>query len=184
MAKDKRAKTDDALEHAARCEAARLEAWANRLEGFWYNATAQERERFAGQALLPITDSLRCDIAAYLRGLAGNSQAIYALVSATPPRAPRGRKPKPTWCAVLEFELRRREGKFDIVSQSVGRKWQISRSKLTAAWKANRERTPENQRLGGWRYWANYEIRTFRAGHRGGTPAERRERLIEHLRAL
>lgn len=167
---------------AATLEAARLERWADLLDGVPPGAHK------AGLTLpmRRIESDDRRAIAEYLRRLAGDPRALKALLAATTPSARRGPKadrPR-AWRAALEFELRRRETKFELVAVEVAEAWRIGRATLVDAWQKQRARTPQNRELGGWRYWSAFELLRFRATHRSITPGARREAFIEHLRSL
>ncbi|MGB6451004.1 MAG: hypothetical protein WBE92_09655 [Steroidobacteraceae bacterium] len=167
-----------------RMETMQLEAWANQLEGLWWNAEPEVRARFITEER-PLSDCQMGDlerlaVAAFLRRLAGNPAVLKAIVA---PRRSPGRKGnrKRAWLAALEFELSRREGKFDSVADSVAKSWGIGRATLTKAWGKFAERTAETQCLGGWRYWADYELRNFRRNHRSIKPRQRRAAFIKYL---
>ncbi len=171
-----------AIEWAAKLEAARLERWADLLDGVPPGA----HEAGLELPMRPLeSDDCRA-IAEYLRRLAGDPRAVKALVAATKPRAPRGPKadrPR-VWLALLEFHCRRREAKAELVAVEVAGIWRMSRSALFAAERVSGARIAANRTLGGWRYWAAFELRRFRATHRDLTPRARRAAFIEYLRSL
>ena len=167
---------------AAKVEAARLERWADLLDGVPPGAHKAGREL----PMRRIESDDRREIAEYLHRLAGDPRALKALLAATKPSARRGPKadrPR-VWLALLEFHCRRRHAKSDLVAVEVAGIWRMSRSALFAAERVSGARTAANRTLGGWRYWAAFELRRFRATHRDLTPRARRAAFIEYLRTL
>jgi hypothetical protein len=167
---------------AAKVEALRLLNWSDLLDGI----PPGSKQPGADTPMRPIQPEERRAIAEYLRRLASNPRALGALLDAA--QRPRRRGPKANrpraWRAALEFELRRGEGKFDLVTSDVARAWGVSRAGLAEAWVKQHARTPGNRQLGGWRYWASYELKRFRAAHRGMKPRAFRVAFIKHLRSL
>ena len=119
---------------------------------------------------LVLSDDDRWEIADKLRALARNERALLALETARPVRK---LKPGPkvgarNWWAALELDQVRKQpmdgngrlpGRQD---ESTAAAWGLSRTRLREVYKELSERTPANQRLGGWRYWACHELKKFR----------------------
>jgi hypothetical protein len=179
----KRAQTRKAAhDWDGRVQAVILRKWADRLDGIPPGATFRALDEY----MLPIRPDERREIAKYLRELASDPRALQKMIDAARPPERRGPKSnlKRTWLAVLEFRLRRREGKADLVAAEVARLWMMSRSALFAGCRDHGARTVENRAPGGWRYWAAFELGRFRATHRSMTPSARRAAFIEYLRSL
>jgi hypothetical protein len=165
-----------------RLQAVYLRRWADSLDGVPPGANFCALDEY----MLPIRPDERREIAKYLRELASDPRALQKMIDAARPPERRGPKSnlKRTWLAVLEFRLRRREGKADLVAAEVARLWMMSRSALFAGCRDHGARTVENRAPGGWRYWAAFELGRFRATHRSMTPSARRAAFIEYLRSL
>lgn len=167
---------------AGKLEAAHLRKWADCLDGIPPGAAF----RAPDERMLPILPDERREIAEHLRFLANHPHALEVMLAAI--RGPERRGPRPdtrrTWLATLEFRLRRRGWKADLLAAEVARAWAMSRSALFAAVGENTDRKAANRNPGGWRYWAVYEIRRFRATHREIRPRARRAAFIEYLRSL
>jgi hypothetical protein len=165
-----------------RLQAVYLRRWADSLDGVPPGANFCALDDY----MLPIRPAERREIATYLRTLATNPRALQKMIDAAREPERRGRKAdtRRVWLALLEFHWRRREAKVEIVATEVAAKWRIGRASLFGAARENVARTTANQTPGGWRFWARFELRRFRATHRGLPPRARRAAFIEYLRSL
>lgn len=173
--------------------AEQLRQWADSLT--WYEPRGDALPPAVRMKALPpfyaLSDPDRWALADLLRALAHTPKVLVALEAARPrPKSKRGRKAdgERNWKATLEYELvrtqrrpPRRQGKRD---ERTAARWKISRSQLHALHSRLSERTPENQQLGGWRDWARYTLRVFRADPKTQhlTVRRRRAALIASLR--
>lgn len=122
-------------------EAARLLAWANQLEGLWWNATPEVRARFIdGRPLheCQMGDSERLAVAAFLRRLAETPAALEVLSGGRRRGRPSG--DADDYRIALDYlATRERLGKSEAAVVEVRRAWGLkSRSAVLGAYQRGR----------------------------------------------
>jgi hypothetical protein len=173
---------------AERMEAARLHHMADQILGIppTYGAARPSTALFdpprdAPLPALLLADIERWRIADYLRSLT-KPRVVRALRRAQPAPAKRGRKTDGArlWRAALHLEISTRRRRK--LTKEVAHAWGLSKSRLYEISRLS-EKSGKCE-LGDWRYWAAYELRKFRFGHRDIRPRARRAAFIKELRAV
>jgi hypothetical protein len=160
-------------------EIARLQNWAKRVESV--PMPSEHYKKFGRLPDVALSDLERIGLAAYLRRVADNPEAIAVLVGNPLPEKKRGVKASRKVVArnyhvALDFRLtRRRIGRKVWPLSEVWAAWNISRSQVMAA-HVNLEK------LDYFRRWAALWLRTFRAKHPSLHGLELRTALSRNLR--
>lgn len=114
-------------------EAAQLDAWANQLEGLWWNVTPEVRAQFiAGRRPLrecQMSDNERLAVAAFLRRVAENPAALAAL-QGEPKRGRRSTLASDYAVALDYLATCERLGKSEAAVSEVRRAWKLSRASV------------------------------------------------------
>jgi len=166
-----------------RTQAAQLNRMADRLLGIPFTVGSKPATLLFNPRMdeplrpLLLGDAERWQIANYLRSLT-NPAILRALRRAQAPTKKRGRKTDGArlWKAALEMKVSKRP-------KDTAAAWKLGRSRL---YEISAELTRRQRRClpGHWRYWAAYELRVFRAAHRGMSPQELRAAFIKKLRSV